>query len=159
MSPTRKTVKEKAVIPLAERFWLKVEKTDTCWLWTGAPDGHGYGVMSVREFDSPQGAHRVSWELAYGPVPDGLCVLHRCDVPLCVRPTHLFLGTKGDNIRDSLAKGRQRGNRGIVLTPDDVRAIRAAKGSISSGVLSQRYGVSRGNITRIWGRHTWKYIT
>jgi len=85
---------------IEERFWAKVEKTDDCWLWTGATFGDGYGNCSRLR------AHRVSWELANGPVPGGLCVLHHCDRPLCVRPRHLFLGTRKDNSDDKIAKGR-----------------------------------------------------
>jgi hypothetical protein len=89
------------------RFWEKVFKTDTCWLWTGWLH-KGYGVMAINQ--DPVRAHRFSWELHYGPIPKGdeeICVLHKCDVPTCVRPEHLFLGTDKDNNADMIAKGRQ----------------------------------------------------
>lgn len=91
------------------RFWRKVDKSGECWIWTGAraPPPWDYGKFRLdgRAVD----AHRVSWEFSYGPIPDGLWVLHRCDVPGCVRPEHLFLGTAQDNSRDMMRKGRGAG--------------------------------------------------
>lgn len=99
---------------LAARFWAKVNKTPTCWLWTANRLPKGYGVINVGgRAGSQQLAHRVSWELHFGPIPDGLWVLHRCDNPPCVRPDHLFLGTVQDNVDDMVTKGRAnfRGGR------------------------------------------------
>lgn len=89
-----------------ERFWARVSKTDTCWLWTGEIKNRGYGTVTVA--GRPKYAHRIAYELAYGPMLPGLQCLHRCDTPACVRPEHLFLGTQGDNIRDMVSKNRQR---------------------------------------------------
>lgn len=89
------------------RFWSKVRKSKGCWIWTAAASGvgdYGYfwsGSAMVR-------AHRFSWELHNGPIPEGLKVLHACDVPLCVNPSHLFLGTMQDNSDDMVQKGRCR---------------------------------------------------
>ena len=97
--------------PIANRFWPKVQKSDGCWLWTGAIKSNGYGHIGS---EGPGGylkvrtTHRVSWELHFGPIPAGLLVLHRCDVRNCVRPDHLFLGTHTDNMLDCIAKGRDR---------------------------------------------------
>lgn len=87
---------------LATRFWAKVEKGDGCWNWTAA-NVRGYGRISInnRMFR----AHRVSYEMHRGPIPEGLEICHRCDNPRCVRPDHLFVGTRSDNIRDRVAKG------------------------------------------------------
>lgn len=95
--------------PLSLRFWDKVERNeDGCWLWRASTDPRGYGKIVVHVDGEARlsGAHRVSWELANGPIPTGLCVLHRCDTPSCVRPDHLFLGTLADNTKDMYGKGR-----------------------------------------------------
>lgn len=93
--------------PLAERFWAKIQKTEGCWLWIGGHNAEGYGRLGRGERGSViDYAHRVSWEIANGPIPDGLWALHRCDNPRRVRPDHLFLGDRSDNMRDCYAKGR-----------------------------------------------------
>src|SRR5258708_5631071 len=108
--------------PEAERFWEKVRKTQSCWLWTGAhKNGRWpYGVLGGPGDDSPRLAHRVSWELHHGPIPAGMNVLHKCDNPPCVRPAHLFLGTFADNTADMVKKGRAKGGRpiGTKLSPE-----------------------------------------
>jgi len=89
------------------RFWERVAKSDGCWEWTGPGSHGGYGRASygVRRIAL---AHQVSWVLAHGSLDTGVwCVLHHCDNPCCVRPDHLFVGTKGDNARDMASKGRQ----------------------------------------------------
>lgn len=88
-----------------ERFWQKVDKSEGCWLWTAATNPKGYGCFAPTP-DNQMGAHRFSYMLAKGPIPDGLFVLHRCDVPACVRPDHLFLGTQRENIRVSAIECR-----------------------------------------------------
>jgi hypothetical protein len=87
--------------PTPEEFMAKVNKTDSCWLWTGAKaPPWNYGRTGQLW------AHRVSYELHVGPITEGLYVLHRCDNPPCVNPSHLFLGTAADNVQDMMAKGR-----------------------------------------------------
>jgi hypothetical protein len=113
-----------------ERFMAKVNKTETCWLWTGARGGLDrktrigrYGRVAVGGGKTDQ-AHRVAYEMFVGPVPEGHYVLHRCDVSLCVRPDHLFTGTQTDNMRDMVAKDRcsRRGNPGP-RRPREVSAV------------------------------------
>lgn len=88
----------------ATRFWAKVAKTDSCWLWTAAKNDKGYGKFFFRH--RLWFAHRVSYTVHRGTVPHGIKVLHRCDTPLCVNPDHLFLGTQKDNLRDMAEKRR-----------------------------------------------------
>jgi hypothetical protein len=132
-----------------KRFWSKVHKTDTCWLWTGSLR-NGYGQSSM--LHKPLYAHRLIWEMTYGPIPPGLQVLHKCDVRNCVRPDHLFLGTQADNVHDRINKGRTR----VVtkLTANDVRAIRASQEKTS--VLALRFGVSVSQICNVCRRFSWK---
>lgn len=91
---------------LSERFWEKVEKTEGCWLWT-ASTRNGYGQIALGGRGNPVlYAHRVSYEMHHGPIPDGLVVMHTCDVRSCVRPDHLTVGTQAENLADMVAKGR-----------------------------------------------------
>ena len=99
-------------IPLPERFlrYASTAVTDVgCILWTAATNADGYGITGAGGKDSGNLlTHRVSYELVYGPIPDHLLVLHRCDNPTCANPQHLFLGTNADNLADMRAKGRGR---------------------------------------------------
>jgi hypothetical protein len=138
LGPTPKEIasmhRQYSRIPLAERFWPKVNRHGSipphapelgpCWLWIAAPNKQGYGQIFC-SWDSgtsrPLTAHRASYLLNVGPIPPELWVLHRCDVRLCVRPSHLYLGTNSDNMRDCAARGRlnsqQRSHRKIAGYP------------------------------------------
>jgi hypothetical protein len=104
-------------LTLVERFWskVKIQSGQKCWLWQGCTS-NGYGQIRPGGYQPCQYAHRVAWELAYGPIPDGLDVLHKCDTPRCVRPSHLFLGTPLDNAIDRDIKGRH-GQKKITHCP------------------------------------------
>lgn len=88
-----------------------------CWLWTGAVTDKGYAVRRPRRRRLVL-VHREMFEVYKGPIPKGLCVLHKCDVRCCINPDHLFVGTHGDNMRDMARKGRRRGG-GRKLSPED----------------------------------------
>ena len=94
--------------PVSDRFWGNVYpgQADDCWEWHGTLRADGYGQIRIGA--SNVLAHRLAWQLAVGPIPDDLCVLHRCDNPPCVNPDHLWLGTHADNMHDMFAKGRER---------------------------------------------------
>lgn len=91
---------------IEDRFWAMVLKTESCWLWQGYMNPKGYGLISTKRGSRPLQTHRVSYEIHYGPIPDGLWVLHKCDNQQCVNPEHLFLGTAHDNTADMIAKER-----------------------------------------------------
>ena len=91
--------------PAVERFWRHVDTSGDCWNWTGAI-ASGYGTFGLYPPKRMIGAHRMSWEIENGPVPDGLHVLHHCDNKICVKPAHLFVGTRQDNMDDAKSKGR-----------------------------------------------------
>jgi hypothetical protein len=155
--------------PIEERFWYRVNKTATCWVWTGGRIS-GYGAISLGSKSAGTGlAHRISWEMHNGPIPDGMNVCHHCDNPPCVNPSHLFLGTLADNNRDMRDKGRGGMLRPDAhhganhwraeLDPDRVLAIRArhAAGETHLATLAEQYGVSSNTIWRIVTRKTWNY--
>jgi hypothetical protein len=157
---------------LAVRFWAKVDRRgeDDCWPWLAAKSA-GYGRIGnpLGRGHSPLFAHRVSYELAFGPIPEGQYVCHHCDNPSCVNPAHLFLGTQADNLQDAKRKGRMRGprvtrdaNSHTKLTTADVEYIRALRaGAIREGVrlrpgsgvsidsLAKRFGVNRSTIANV----------
>ena len=156
--------------PALERFWSKVEKRgpEDCWPWRGKPDAWGYGRFQESVAGGIGGwrsslAHRVSWSLANGPIPDGLVVRHACDNPPCVNPAHLLIGTAGDNARDRDIRGRTRSGRGerhghAKLTEAQVREIRALHHVVTKPELAQRYGVSVSLIGFIFARTLWKDV-
>ena len=161
------------------RFWSKVSLQPTatgCWEWLGALR-LGYGQLWVG--GKTQSAHRLAWEWANGLVPDDLYVLHKCDVPPCVNPLHLFLGTPADNARDRNAKGRARGatgdangsrthpekvprgaaNGSAKLTSDKVLKIRARwkAGGVTYAALARQFGVGTVTAWKIVRRKTWAH--
>jgi len=94
---------------IIQRFNTKYRKTDSCWLWEGIKNRDGYGSFNLGR--PCVSAHRIMWTLKNGPIPKGMSVLHECDVPGCVNPEHLFIGTQSDNIRDRDQKRRMKRRR------------------------------------------------
>ena len=148
---------------LEERFWSKVDKTDDCWIWTGAGNGAGYGhfIIKLNSKWQPFKSHRLAYLLAYNEIPNGMHVLHQCDNTLCVNPEHLFLGNHADNMKDKVLRGRSnKGHRSFhvcKLTWNEVREIRLQYiAGISDGALGRLYGVCHQNIDRIVNYETWK---
>lgn len=145
-------------------FWERISRNKSinnqCWEWQYGLN-HGYGRL--RHNRKLKYSHQVAWELTYGEIPSGLCVLHQCDNRACCNPNHLFLGTKLDNAQDMVAKGRQC--KGInkhsnKLSPSQVIEIRAryATGTISMRALSKDYPVSYPTIRDIVNRSKWRHI-
>lgn len=149
--------------PLSDRLWAKVEKTDGCWLWTGAVAQFGHGKIIDWPSGKYKSTHRVSWELAHGPVPMGMQVCHRCDVPRCVRPDHLFLGTQADNLADMRSKGRAPvGDRNgqARLSDDDVRLIHAAvKAGERTRDIAVRFGIGKGHVLQVARATRWRHLS
>jgi len=169
MRPTR---------PLAERFWEKVDKTTTpdgCWIWTACKRQgqfqYGYLGMYVGEVWKRRKAAIVSWELAHGkPFPEGMLACHTCDNPICVRPDHIYVGTKKTNWHDCLDAGRHAFPKGednykAILTWEQIREIRNLysskegfyrKTTMSQRKLAAKFGVSRRTIRAVLSHQTWK---
>lgn len=143
-------------------FWAKVNKTDSCWLWTGRLDKDGYGKFQVSlpclNRQHHIRAHRFSWELAHGHPPSGL-VLHSCDIPACVRPDHLQVGTQSENIFQAVVRGR---HDSVKLTPERVQAIRSkfetSRHVVTLKALAKEYEVSYPTICAVVYRVTWKTL-
>jgi hypothetical protein len=133
------------------------EPSSGCWLWVGSVGRDGYGTV-YDGLSRYWRAHRLSWDQNRGEIPLGMHVLHRCDIPTCVNPEHLFLGTDADNTRDKVAKGRHRhGESGAPkLTEEMVRQIIAE--SNPDKYSGSKYGISSGYFFQIRNGKHWKHI-
>lgn len=142
----------------AKPFWEKVKKANECWLWQGALDQFGYGHTTgsyIGQKNKTLRVHRVSYELHNGKIPDGMNVLHKCDVRNCVNPEHLFLGSQDDNMQDMAKKGRRKGincgseNGRAKLTAAKVKEIRELykTGHFTQMCLARIYGISQAQIS------------
>jgi len=170
--------------PIGQKFWAKIDRNGPivsyvgtpCWIWQGARDTHGYGQLRINRALTL--VHRFSYELHYGPILENMAVCHSCDTRLCINPAHLWLGTKGDNVRDMEKKGRAYHPRGensgarkkpetrargerqgsAKLTNKSVIEIRESHPKITYNQLAGQYHVSRTTIVRIVKRESWKHI-
>ena len=146
-------------------FWNHVLKTDTCWLWQRGrmPKEIGYGDFRHKGFLIR--AHRFAYEETYGVLLPGFIVCHHCDNPPCVRPDHLFAGTKSDNAMDAFRKGRLKTfanglpNPNTILQAQDIPTIRAMRDTMTSAALGEIYHVSEETIRTVWQKRTWKHIS
>lgn len=132
-----------------------------CLLWQSAIDQKGYGRVQHARYSTA--AHRAVYEVFVGPIPDGMHVLHSCDVRACVNPFHLRCGTHADNMADKVARARQSRQHGEThgmakLSDEQVREIRARRGVETGVALAQRFGVSRAMITLIQRRQNWRHL-
>lgn len=157
---------DQALTAIKERFESKImpEPMSGCWLWLSAVknENHPYGQFSIG--NKKHLAHRLSYQLYKGPIPEGFSVCHNCDNPNCVNPDHLFLGTHGDNMKDMIKKGRgnkARGSSGgrAILSEDDVEKIRLehSNGATKTS-LGRKYGVDHSTIHLIIIKKTWARV-
>jgi hypothetical protein len=149
---------------VTRRFWAKVlvDAPDRCWNWIGKKCGAGYGGLWGGE--KQLGAHRVSFLLHKGEIPNGMVVQHDCDNPSCVNPAHLTLGTHKTNSDDKIVKGRWKPSgtcgeqiNNARLTEGDVRLIRTRGGTLAA--VATEFGVSQGTIWNIRTGRTWRHVS
>lgn len=152
---------------LSLRFWKRVNKgsPDECWPWQGPAGNNGYGKTSVKKRSIS--AHRAAYQLTYGDIPKGLCVLHRCDVKLCCNPKHLFLGTRKDNSQDCFLKGRTlKGEKhwAVKLTTQNVEQIRNTYKTTTgtkrklARKFADLFGCTPSNVRMIVRRQSWEHL-
>ena len=141
-----------------DMFWTKVNKGPECWEWkAGISRPNGYGKVKIRYKDYR--VHRLSYEIEYGPIPKDMLVCHHCDNKLCVRPSHLFLGTQKDNLKDCIDKGRiSRGEQRPLakLTKENIKEIRIDVRLNKDIALA--YSVHPSTIEKIKNRKTWRHV-
>lgn len=152
----------------AVRFWSKVDRKndlDECWNWLAGCFSFGHGQFRIGGIGGTNAhAHRISYILTYGSIPDNLHVLHKCDNPKCVNPNHLFLGTNQDNVADMVRKGRQARQKGELcctakLKEADVLAIRRLyKSGVSQRAIAKEYGVGQQLVSLIVSKKRWSHI-
>lgn len=150
-------------VPWIDRFFLRVTKTPTCWLWSGCLFGNGYGDFSPTKEKRHILAHRFSYEIHLGEIPNGMHVCHRCDVRNCVNPAHLFIGTAKDNMLDMIQKGRRTPgpfmygttNPACKLSWDKVREMRSLHLKLTYDQLADKFGVSKSLVGEIVRGRIW----
>lgn len=162
-----------------QRFWAKVRKTSTCWIWVASKRHKGYGAFAYTQngVTIQDRAHRYSWQIHKGDIPPGVCVLHNCpggDNPACVNPAHLFLGSKADNNADMHLKGRARSGASKTpadlchyrrgenhsnarLTQEQVQGLRDRRNQGASfSTLAREFGIGQTTAFKIVKGITWK---
>lgn len=149
--------------PDLDRFWKKVLKTESCWLWQASRDACGYGAFWLNNVVMP--ASRASYILFRGPIPEGLYVLHTCDNPSCVNPDHLIVGSQTDNMQDCVKKGRKHMPAGhehylAKLTKEQVVKIRelSVSGLYTQKHIGQLMGIAQPTVSAVVVRRTYKNV-
>jgi hypothetical protein len=157
-------VYERKKKPAEERFWKYVNKDTgtSCWEWTGCLEIAGYGKLRVNGKNIK--AHRFSYQLHKGEIPDGMFILHSCDNPKCIRPDHLSIGTHAENMRDMINKNRDNKAKGSAagqakLTENQVIEIKQKLNlGIKQKIIAQEYNIDDSNISRIKTGKNWAHI-
>lgn len=148
---------------LADRLMAKIIKDESgCWLWTGHKTAAGYGALGFQR--KQKYAHRSSYEVFCGPIPKGLNVCHSCDVPACINPSHLFLGTQQENMADMVRKKRRSKSNNISgsthhqakLTEAQIVEIRASPKKQRD--IALEYGLAQSTVGAIRTRKTWGHV-
>jgi len=141
---------------LQDRFFSRfVKLANGCWQWRSHTDKDGYGVLPGAHQNTR--AHRLSYEIHHGTIPEGMIVCHHCDNPGCVNPDHLFVGTQKDNAQDALMKGRHyigEKNGRSKLTKENVKEILAS--DLNGQQLANKFGVTRSTINNVRRGDTWQ---
>jgi DNA-binding CsgD family transcriptional regulator len=145
-----------------EVFWSQVDKTSSCWIWTGAKTGRGYGTFRVNR--KQRAVHRLSYELHHGPIPEEKMICHHCDTPLCINPNHLFLGDAKLNDEDMRNKNRQpnlsgQRNGHSSLTSEKVQKIRQLyKEGQTQLQIAKRFKIQQPTVSKIVRRIRWAHL-
>lgn len=142
-----------------EVMWSKIDRDGPggCWLWKGSTNNMGYATLWIEE--KLVAIHRFMYQLAHGNIRKDQWCLHKCDVPACVNPSHIFLGTAKDNAQDMRSKGRSRYTGSHNLTPDEVREIRRMRDAgMDNAKIGERFGIDQMSISRIYNRRSYANI-
>lgn len=156
--PIPEWLNEKARATLLSRVEMIPESG--CWIWVGAVDGSGYGKIKIASIEWK--SHRLSYALFNGPIPDGFNVCHRCDVPSCANPEHLFVGTQSDNIMDMHVKRRQHLMLGVETNSaklTEAQVLSIFKSTEVSSVPAKKYGITSAAVRAIRRRENWAWLT
>lgn len=159
-------------VPPIARVWHRAQRRGACWEYMGSRNDRGYGLLQIWDWPTRKQrhlyAHRVNYEAAHGPIPEGLQVCHRCDNPPCIRPDHLFLGTAKDNSHDAKRKGRLSRDHGrpgatnasAKLSEAQVIEIRRAyaAGEANQSDLARRFGVKPSTVSMVVLRKNWRHL-
>ena len=151
--------------PFHANLWIEARTAripeSGCWLWLGATNQSGYGITRLHGGPSSL-AHRTVFSIFQGPIPAGMCVLHRCDVPLCVNPSHLWLGTHLENIDDRVKKQRSHRLKGVknpAAKLNGDKALEIFRSPLPQKELARLHNVSTTAVRKIQKRETWSFAT